>query len=308
MTDLTALILTRDEALHLPRALASLHGIATRVVVVDSGSTDATIQIARDAGAEVWTHPWTSYAQQFNAALDRLGPGDGWVLRLDADEYVTPALGAQIAAGLPDVAGVTVGRSMYFQGQPIRYGGLFPARMLRLFRQGQGRVEARWMDEHILVDGPVAHLAGQIIDDNRKPLDWWIAKHNAYASREVVDILNHRHGFLEPQLAPQLAPQLGPAGAAGVKRRIKDQLYARLPGGLRAGVYFLYRYVLRGGFRDGAQARAFHVLQGFWYRYLVDAKLAEVERFMAQNGTGPVAAIQKVLGIDPCPAPRKEAA
>ena len=158
MTDLTVIILTRDEALHLPRALASVQGIATRVVVVDSGSTDATVQIAQAAGAEVWQHPWTTHAQQFNWALDRLYCGTGWVLRLDADEYVTPALGAQIAAGLPDVAGVTVGRSMYFQGQPIRYGGLFPARMLRLFRHGQGRVEPRWMDEHIVVNGPVAHL------------------------------------------------------------------------------------------------------------------------------------------------------
>ena len=300
MTDLTVIILTHDEALHLPRALASVQGIATRVIVVDSGSTDATVQIAQAAGAEVWQHPWTTHAQQFNWALDRLYSGTGWVLRLDADEYVTPALGAQIAAGLPDVAGVTVGRSMYFQGQPIRYGGLFPARMLRLFRHGQGRVEPRWMDEHIVVNGPVAHLSGGIIDDNRKPLDWWIAKHNAYASREVVDILNQRHGFLPADMAP--------SGAAGVKRRIKHHLYARLPGGLRAGVYFLYRYILRGGFRDGARARAFHVLQGFWYRYLVDAKLAEVDRFMAQNDAGPAAAIHAVLGIDLFAAQQKEAA
>jgi glycosyltransferase involved in cell wall biosynthesis len=300
MTALTAIILTRDEALHLPRALASLQGVASRVIVVDSGSTDATCQIARAAGAEVWQHPWTNYAQQFNWALDRLGAGVGWLLRLDADEYLTPALAAQIADGLPDVAGITVGRSMWFQGQPVRYGGLFPARMLRLFRQGQGRVEARWMDEHVIVDGPVAHLAGQIIDDNRKPLDWWIAKHNAYASREVVDVLNRRHGFLAVQAAP--------TGTAGVKRWIKHHVYARLPGGLRAGVYFLYRYLLRGGFRDGRQARAFHVLQGFWYRYLVDAKLAEVERCMAQTGAGPVAAIHAVLGIDLFPEPRKDAA
>jgi len=182
----------------------------------------------------------------------------------------------------------------------VRYGGLFPARMLRLFRQGQGRVEPRWMDEHIVVDGPVAHLSGQIIDDNCKPLDWWIAKHNAYASREVVDILNQRHGFL--------AVQAVPAGAAGIKRWIKHHVYARLPGGMRAGVYFLYRYILRLGFLDGRQARAFHVLQGFWYRYLVDAKLAEVERHMTRENTTPLAAIHAVLGIDLKPQPKKDAA
>ncbi|MFN3663187.1 glycosyltransferase family 2 protein [Yoonia sp.] len=303
MTDVTAIILTRDEALHLPRALASLQGIAARVIVVDSGSTDATMQIARDAGADVWHQPWTNYAQQFNWALDQLDSGTGWVLRLDADEYVTPALAAQISAGLPDVAGITVGRSMWFQGQPVRFGGLFPARMLRLFRRGQGRVEPRWMDEHIIVDGPLAHLPGLIIDDNRKPLDWWIAKHNAYASREVVDMLNQRYGFLPAQSAPQ--------GEAGVKRWVKTRVYARLPGGLRAGLYFLYRYILRLGFLDGRRARAFHVLQGFWYRYLVDAKLAEVERHIARESASPLAAIHAVLGIDlppTIPTHRKDAA
>jgi glycosyltransferase involved in cell wall biosynthesis len=293
MTPLTAIILTRDEALHLPRALQSLQGVATEVIVVDSGSTDATCQIARDAGANLWQNPWTNYAQQFNWALDRLGTGDGWVLRLDADEYVTPELAAQIRAGLPDVAGVTLGRLMYFQGKPVRHGGLFPTRMLRLFRRGQGRVEARWMDEHITVTGPVAHLTGRIIDDNRKPLDWWIAKHNAYASREVVDILNHRHHFLPQDTIAALG-----AGQAAGKRWIKEKIYARLPGGARAAAYFLYRYILRLGFLDGAEARAFHVLQGFWYRYLVDAKLAEVERCIACDGLPPVAAIQRVLGID----------
>lgn len=296
MIDLTVIILTRDEEIHLQRALMSLRALAARVIVVDSGSSDATIRIARAAGAEVWQHPWTNYAQQFNWALDRLGPQTGWVLRLDADEIVTAELADQIRAGLPDVAGIYIGRSMCFQGQPVRYGGLFPAQMLRLFRHGQGRVEQRWMDEHVIVQGPVAHLSGQIIDDNRKPLDWWIAKHNGYASREVVDILNHRHGFLPGQEIAALG-----SGQAARKRWIKTHLYARLPGGLRAVIYFLYRYIVRFGFLDGRRARAFHLLQGFWYRYLVDSKLAEVERFMRRETASPVAAIHAVLGIDLSP-------
>ena len=303
MNDLTVIILTRDEEIHLPRALASLAPLSARVIIVDSGSTDATTRIARAAGAEVWQNPWTNHAQQFNWALDQLGSQTRWVFRLDADEVVTPALVAQINAGLPDVAGIFVGRSMWFQGAPVRHGGLFPAQMLRLFRHGQGRVEPRWMDEHIVVDGATAHLSGQIIDDNRKPLDWWMAKHNAYASREVVDILNHRHGFMA-------GPTGRPDGKAGTKRWIKDHIYARLPFGLRAGVYFLYRYILRLGFLDGRQGRAFHWLQGFWYRYLVDAKLAEVERFIAREHASPVAAIRAVLGIDLTPSgvARKDAA
>jgi glycosyltransferase involved in cell wall biosynthesis len=292
MTNLTAIILTRNEALHLPRALASLQGVATRIVVVDSGSEDATAQIAKAAGAQMLTHPWTNYAQQFNWALDQLDATTEWVLRLDADEWLTPQLAAEIRAGLPDVAGVYVGRSMWFQGAPVRHGGVFPIRVLRLFRHSWGRCEARWMDEHIVVQGPVAHLRGQIIDDNRKPLDWWIAKHNAYASREVADILTQSS---DP--ARSIA-RLHKGRQAEIKRWIKERIYARLPLGVRAWGYFGYRYILRLGFLDAPQARAFHVLQGFWYRYLVDAKLAEVRATMRREGLSAPAAIRQVLGID----------
>ena len=292
MTVLTAIILTRDEALHIARAIASVRQVATRVIVVDSGSVDDTAALARSAGAEVWMNPFVSHAAQFNWALDRLAGEPGWVLRLDADEVLSPELAQEIAAGLPDVNGIFLRRRIWFQGVPVRYGGLFPMPVLRLFRSGFGRCEARLMDEHILVDGPVATLQGELIDDNRQPLNWWIAKHNRYASREVMDML-----LTDPT-----------PGAGGVRRWLKTHVYARLPGGLRAGAYFFYRFVLRLGFLDRREARAFHVLQGFWYRYLVDAKLAEVRRYMACNDVGVEDAIAAVLGPVPEAPIRQDAA
>jgi glycosyltransferase involved in cell wall biosynthesis len=288
MTELCIIILSKDEALHIARAIASVRDIATRVLVVDSGSTDDTVALARAAGAEVLHHPWTNHATQFNWALDQIAGWDGWVLRLDADEVVTPMLASEIEAGLPNVDGLYVGRRIKFMGQMVRHGGDFPVQIMRLFRNGAGRCEDRWMDEHIVVGGPTAVLKGEIIDDNKNTLDWWIGKHNAYASREVIDVLNSTYRFLPQTEGTQ----------SGWKRWIKLHLYARLPSGLRAGWYFLYRYVLRFGFLDGAQARSFHVLQGFWYRYLVDAKLAEVQRYMAQTGASPQVAIRDVLGVD----------
>lgn len=291
MTDLTVIILTKDEARHIARAIASVQGIATRVIVVDSGSTDETVGIAKRAGAHVLAHPWVNHAVQFNWALDQIKGQPGWVLRLDADEVVTPALATEISAGLPDVDGCYVGRGIKFMGQMVRRGGVFPVRIMRLFRNGRGRCEDRWMDEHIVVQGPTVQLKGQIIDDNQNPLDWWIAKHNAYASKEVVDMLNSVHHFMPA------TDQLPGTGGTALKRWVKVNLYASLPGGLRAGAYFFYRYVLRLGFLDSAHARRFHVLQGFWYRYLVDAKFSEVERYMADTGASPREAIYDVLGV-----------
>lgn len=293
---LVAIVLTLNEERHLPRCLDSLAGVADEVLVMDSHSTDATQAIAMERGARFVPHDFVNQAQQFNWALTQLPADADWVLRLDADEYLTPGLVDEIRERLPAlgpaVAGVTCGRRMTFQGRLIRHGGLFPVAVLRLFRAGHGRCENRWMDEHIVVDGETVAFRGELIDDNLNSLSWWTAKHNGYASREAVEMLNLRHGFLPRDTATD-----APGGQAGAKRWLKEQVYARLPGGLRALLYFLYRYVLRLGFLDGRAGAAFHLLQGFWYRYLVDAKVAEVERHMREHGCDAVTAIEAVLDI-----------
>ncbi|WP_394155665.1 glycosyltransferase family 2 protein [Loktanella salsilacus] len=294
---LTVVILTRDEERHLPRALASVAGFADRILVVDSGSTDRTVEIAEAAGATVLHNPWVNHASQMNWAFDYVPKGTDWVMRLDADEIVLPELGAEIRDGLPglglEIDGVYVSRRINFLGGSVRYGGLFPVRVLRLVRNGRGRCENRWMDEHLIVEGAVADFWGELVDDNLKPLTWWIDKHNAYASREVVDILNLEYGFMPHETIATL----NGGRQANVKRWLKEKLYARLPTGLRAGAYFFYRFVIRLGFLDTREGRMFHVLQGFWYRYLVDSKLTEVRRYIVRNGVGPAEAIQDVLGI-----------
>lgn len=295
---LTVVILTMNESRHIQRAIDSASAVADCVLVLDSGSTDATVEIAERNGAQVLYNPWRNYATQFNHALEHLPEGAEWVLRLDADEFVSCELAGEIAAELdglgPEIDGVYVSRRMNFLGRPIRWGGVFPIRVLRLFRAGRGRCEDRWMDEHILVDGATAEFRGEIVDDNLNSLTWWTEKHNAYASREVVDLLNLAHGFM----AHETIAGLRDVQQAGVKRWLKEQVYARLPSGARAFAYFVYRYVVRLGFLDGKEGTAFHVLQGFWYRYLVDAKLHEVRLYMQRNNVDVVRAIRDVLGID----------
>jgi hypothetical protein len=134
---------------------------------------------------------------------------------------------------------------------------------------------------------------GELIDDNLNSLTWWTDKHNKYASREAVDLLNLEYGFMPHDSVASLRG----GNQAGVKRWLKEVVYARLPGGFRAFAYFFYRYVIRLGFLDGKAGTAFHFLQGFWYRYLVDAKLAEVKRYMRDNNVHVVVAIERVLDI-----------
>ncbi|PWG63005.1 glycosyltransferase family 2 protein [Spiribacter halobius] len=300
---LTVLILTKDEELHISRCIKSVKAIADRVCVVDSGSNDETVAIAKALGAEVWEKSWVNYASQFNWALRRIADPGTWVLRLDADEVVSAELAREVGIHLGSlsraVCGVRVRRRMAFLGRPIRYGGVFPIRVTRLFRWGHGWCEKRWMDEHIVVEGDVVEFRGELLDDNRKSLTWWIEKHNAYASREVVDILGREHGFLREDMASGIQFR----DPARTKRWMKERVYLRLPVGARAFLYFAYRYVLRFGFLDGQKGAAFHFFQGFWYRYLVDMKLLEVKWCMRSQGMEPEHAIRHVLGIDVYAAP-----
>ena len=295
---LTVVILTKNEERHIARAMASVAPIADCILVVDSGSTDRTVELAREGGADVLVHPFVTQAQQFNWALDQLPADTDWVFRLDADEVITDALAREIKQRLSalssSIAGVYVSRRMTFLGRSIKWGGIFPVRILRLFRHGRGRCENRWMDEHILVEGETVGFDGEIVDDNLNSLTWWTEKHNAYASREVVDLLNLEYGFMENETVADLRG----GQQAGIKRWVKEKVYARLPGGVRAFLYFLYRYVVRLGFLDGKEGTAFHVLQGFWYRYLVDMKVHEVKVYMRRTDVDVTIAIRDVLGID----------
>ncbi len=295
---LIAVVLTLNEERHLPRCLDSLKGLVDEVLVVDSFSTDDTVNIAEKMGARVLQHAFVNQAAQFNWALTQINSDIEWVLRIDADEYLTPELSEEIRVYLPtagvDVDGIYFGRRIAFQGRLIRYGGVFPVRVLRLFRNGRGKCENRWMDEHIKVSGLTVSIKGEIIDDNCKSLTWWTDKHNRYASREVVDLLNLEYGFMSRDSVASLTG----GSQAGVKRWLKEVVYIRLPGGVRAFAYFVYRYVIRLGFLDGRAGTAFHFLQGFWYRYLVDAKLVEVHRYMEENSCSLEDSIKQVLEID----------
>lgn len=273
---LSIVILTKNEATNLPTCLASLQPLNAEIFIVDSGSTDGTVEIARQFGCQVFQHPFENQAKQLNWALQNLPITTPWIMRLDADERLTPELAEELKRVLPetpkDITGYQVKRRVFFMGRWIRHGGYYPTWLLRVWRTGIGTCEQRWMDEHIVLSqGKIANLNHDIIDENQKGLSFWVDKHNHYADREVKDLLTIA---LEPD-DPLL--KKGQLSQASQRRWVKTNLYARSPLFLRAFLYFLMRYTIGLGFLDGIEGLIFHFLQGFWYRFLVDAKIYELQ-------------------------------
>ena len=296
MSKVTAIVLTFNEEMHLERCLRSISKLTDHIVVVDSFSTDSTIAIARQFNATILQKVWeNNHALQFNWALDQLHLGRaGWILRIDADEVLTDELISEIQQKLPllssDIHGVNFGRKITFQRKLIRFGGVGKNIVSRLFRYGYGRSQSHWMDEHIKVRGDIVTFKGSIIDDNLNNLTWWAAKHNNYASREAVELLLIKFTELRRD-------EGGGRSSLRPKRWIKEVVYSKLPFGARAFFYFFYRYFLLLGFLDGAKGFEFHFLQGFWYRYLVDAKVVEVIECSKRESISIKDAIKRVLGI-----------
>lgn len=279
---ITTIILTHNEELHIARSIASARSYGSDVLVVDSFSSDRTVEIAREAGARVMQNRFENYARQFNWALEHGEVASDWIVRLDADEIIGPDLAQRISRELPglpaDVAGITFDRRHIFMGRWVRHGGRYPLRLLRLWRRGKGVVEDRWMDEHVVIDeGRILHMAGQFDDASLKDLTFFTAKHNGYATREAIDVLDGRYGLLGgSEVAVESAGK-----QAAFKRWIKEKVYNRLPFGTGPLIYLLVRLFPQLGILDGPTGITYHVLQGFWYRFLVDAKVMELEQLIA---------------------------
>lgn len=273
---LTAVILTMNEEKHIGRCIDSIRPLCAKIVVVDSGSTDGTVAIASARGAEVHHRAWPNkYSEQLNYAIDLAGAQTPWMLRIDADEYLTPELRGELERELAlapeDLAGFILPRQVIFQGKPIRFGGFYPQWLLRVWRTGLGRCEERAMDEHMLLSsGRTVRLRGRLIDQNENDVFWWTEKHNRYARREAADLLTIRYG-----LGPEGEPK--PSGPARSKRWIKERVYVHLPLGLRALLYFCFRFFVGLGFLDHPRVWVFHFLQAAWYRMLVDVNVLEFE-------------------------------
>ncbi len=283
--NLTVIILTYNEELHIERCIKSVSSFAKQIFIVDSFSTDNTVAIAERLGAKVFTNPWVNYAEQFQWGLEYCPIETEWVMRMDADEYIESALITEISEKLPllgaDITGVNLKRKHHFLGRWIKHGDRYPLVLLRIWRTGTAQIEQRWMDEHIVLNsGESVSFDGDFVDDNLNTVAWFIDKHNNYASREMIDIVNQKYELFTTDESINHSD----AVQAKIKRFVKEKIYNQLPIFVRPTLYFIYRYFLRLGFLDGKEGFAYHFMQGFWYRCLVDLKVLEAERLLKGAG------------------------
>lgn len=276
-TPVSVIILTFNEAINIERTLNCIKGWAGEIFIVDSYSTDNTMEIAKRFTSNIYQNPYEYHSQQINWALSNLPISNEWILFLDADEWLTEPLKKEVAAVISKSAtginGYAMKRRIVFMGKWIKHGGLYPTWIIRLIRKGFAKSESRKMDEKFVVDGGVVNLKYDFVDENQKDLSFWITKLDKYASREAEDILKMEAGEISGSIRSSLLN-----GPVSRRRFLKERVFLRWPLFLRSLTYFGYRYIFRLGFLDGKEGFIYHFFQGLWYRLLVDAKICEVQR------------------------------
>lgn len=247
--NIAILIITLNEEVNLPYALASCN-FAKQVFVLDSGSTDSTQAIAESFGVHFINHQWEGYARQKNWGLKNLPITSNWIFILDADEIITPQLRDELLAITTDTtstgnAGFYVNRYFVWERKKIRHCGYYPSWNLRFFRRGLAFYEERDVHEHMIVDGPVGYLQGEMHHEDRRGRDFLWQKHLNYAELETREMLKIVAGQSTGGLKPSLF-----GNALERRRAVKERIWPYLPG--RWALRFFYMYFLKCGFLDGA--------------------------------------------------------
>lgn len=267
-------ILTFNEERNIEECLKSIYNWAGEIFIVDSYSTDNTLEIARKYTDKIYQHSFENYGKQRNWTQKSLPITYEWIFHLDADERVTPELSNElrgILANLPNnVNGFLIKKREIFFGRWIKHGGRYPVYHLRLFRKSCGYCEGREYDQHFICTGKTSKLKSDIIDENKISLTNWIDRHNRWASAEAKE-LSSKSGKRKMVKENLLGNPIER------KRWMRNRLYNTQPLFIRAFLYFVYRYFFRLGFLDGKQGLIYHFLQGFWFRFLVDAKIYEAK-------------------------------
>lgn len=277
-TPYSFVVLTYNDEMHLDRLINSVRGLDAEVFILDSGSTDHTLEICKEHSINVRYHAFENHPKQWDHALTTFNISTPWVVALDADQIVTPELFALLRdfddQAHRDVDGIYFNRKNFHRGHWIKYGGYFPFYMLKMFRTDKGKSDLNEnMDHRFIVPGNIkVWKKGFLVEENLKEsqIQFWLDKHNRYSDQlahEEVERMQHlRCQTTRPRFW----------GSPNERKAFFKNIWWKLPRYLRPAIYFTYRITLQGGFLDGKTGIIFHFLQGFWFRLIVDIKIEEL--------------------------------
>lgn len=276
---ISCIILSYNEEQNISKCLESIYCWAGEIFVIDSFSTDRTLDTVKRYTDKIFQRDFKTHAEQWNWAFRNLPFTFEWCMALDADQVVTLELQHELrevfkSAHL-DPEGFYINRRQFFRGRWIRFGGYYPKYLLRLFRvKGVYCDEKELVDKRFYVKGKTAKLKHDIIEENLKENDisFWIQKHNRYSSLLAQEEVSYH------QTKPSRLIEASIFGNPDQKALCIKDIYHRLPLYIRPFLYFFYRYFLMLGLLDGKKGFIFHFLQGFWYRLLIDIKIKELRR------------------------------
>lgn len=295
---ITAIVMTLNEKLNLEACLISIKDYVDEIIIVDSYSKDNTLEIAKKYTNKIYQNKFINQAKQFIWALENTDLKNEWILRLDADERWTKEgfeeLKEIIEKDNPD--GVYVKMKIFFMGRWIKHGGFYPNYFLRVYKKSKGKMEDRWMDEHIKVDGLTIISNIDVIESNydrQKNIALWTDKHNNYSTREAIEFLIQKHNLKKVDTVAKFW-----GNKTERKRWLKEKLYFRIPLFLRPFLYYIYRYLFKLGFLDGKEGFIFHYLHAFWYRFLVDVKVYQLEKIASEQKKTIFEVIKEHFNID----------
>lgn len=268
--NITIIILTKNEEKNIEGCIQSLQNISKRIVVVDSYSTDKTIELATKNGAEVFQHEFVSHGEQFNWALDNVSIKTKWVLRIDADEIIPKELADEIIEKCKihendEISAYIMKFKVYFLGRFLKHGGAYPFKKINLFKYKIGRFDERPMHDNVIIQkGIIDILENDALHYDQKDISAYVSKHNWYSSLEADDYINNK------KMNDQ---NIG--NRAKIRGLLRDKVYYRLPSFFRAKLYYWFIYLIKGAFLDGRPGKIYAMIQSYIYRFLVDAKIYE---------------------------------
>ena len=260
----TAIIITKNESLHIGRCIDSIKKHVSRIVVVDSGSEDETESIVLRKGCEFYFNKWEGYANQVNWAINKVFSSSDWIVRIDADEVINECnltIKEYLAQLGSEVNGLNIRRNIYFGKELVQSGGMYNQKILRIIRSGFGKCDNKTMDEHLISEELIIDSPFTFSDISLISFKEFVCKHIDYANLEVIARFEN---------AKDGNKRLKYSKSTIIKKFLKENIFYKLPAKLRPFLFYFYRLFLRGGIFDRTGAFYYHFFQGLMYRYFVE--------------------------------------